>query len=202
MKSSMTETRVYAATTGRCLAGEADGANPEERERVEHDLASGVRLVVDEVAGEVRGFVPVDRGSYEAFCATTMFAEGVPVRIEQYVARVEAVFDTRERWEIRYDTPEGAILRKFAATNEQTAETYDAFKNDLERSGGPERIGVPGYKSAVETICDYHDPPRAAGDKEGQTSLISVSSTVDHITSDLLVHVSQEYDAPHTIAVD
>lgn len=109
----MSSSRVYAAASGRCLIRGPDGIDETERDLVQRDFHAGVRLAVDPDRGEIRGVVPARRRSEELFYAVVRPDADEPLAVATFHAAVAEVFDRRDRWAIRTDTPEGEPFRRF-----------------------------------------------------------------------------------------
>jgi len=189
------ELRVYAGTTGDPIAGDRQGDYAAERARVEADFIAGVRLAVDEPRGEIRGFVPADRGSQEAFVAAMSVPEGEPLETRAFVRGVRDLFEGVEGWRVRTDTPEG---RLFDALGSAPAENPDPRVPVAPiREGQQVRAGAPDLTTAASEL-------RAVRSSLGDTAtlrnyIISLSDNTEHTDAGLLVHVSGDFEGVRTL---
>lgn len=129
----MSSSRVYAAASGQCLLRGADGLDETERDLVQREFHAGVRLAIDPVRGEVRGVVPSRRRSEELFYAVVRPDADEPLSVEAFHAAVAEVFQRRDRWTIRTDTPEGRPFRQVLG---------DGEKQSTESENGTETVGT------------------------------------------------------------
>lgn len=188
----MSELRMYAGTTGNCIAGDRWDYSEREQHRVESDFRAGVRLVIDEERGEIRGFVPAYRGTEEAFYAV-LSVENEDVDTAAFVEAVRGLFERVDNWSIRTDTPEGQLLETLAASvevDEESRVSIDAFS-----SGRQVRVGVPDLETAGRQLRTIRS--RLTDDVHRQYALSHVRSP-DHLSPDLLFHVSSSYDRTTT----
>lgn len=192
----MSEWRVYAATTGRCLAGKRDEEYGSEQERVRQDFASGARLVVNERRREIRGFVPVDRDSSEVFFVAVSFVESEEMTIKKYCSTVNKIIEKNDRWRVREGPPEGKLPEYLieSVENPGDIELADGIDQSL-------RVGVPGYRAAAGHIVRFHsNSDDLVPTATSNVSVISLTRTHSHIDNDSLIHVSGEYDSPTVLA--
>lgn len=195
----MIESRAYAATTGRCVAGDRDTDYKTEQKRVKRDFAAGVRFVVDTLNGEIRGFVPIDRGSREAFFFTTVFGDDEVVTLSAYLESVEDILEERRRWKVPTDTPEKHLL---ASVRDVTRGKIHSVTIGLEdqlsaREQEALRVGVPGYEAGIAHLSRHHPTPDPGDEPEtNHVSVVGLSRTVNHVNYDVLYHVSRDYNSP------
>lgn len=188
----MTEFRVYEATTGNCIAGDRWGRRDEERSRVEADFAAGTRLVIDERQSEIRGFIPATRSSPEAFYA--VFAgEESPLETTAFAKSVSDLFGRIDHWSIRTDTAEGQLLSSLRTPATDEASHLSATRLVADE---PIRIGVPTLESAGAEVQRLRSQ---LTDDRPRQYIITLSRPVTHITPDLTVHVSTQYDTVLTL---
>jgi hypothetical protein len=179
------------------VAGDRDADYSGEQQRIKQDFASGVRFVVDPTNREIRGFVPVDRGSQEAFFFTAVFDDGEAMVLSDYLGAVEDILTQQDRWEIRTDTPEKELLSSIRDATHAPIDIPTIDIEDMVKERKRIRIGVPGYKSAIAYLSRYQTwrNERTELDRN-RVSVISLSQTVHHMEYDLLYHVSRKYDSP------
>jgi len=193
----MTDLRIYAGTSGDCIAGDRYTDYTDEKRRVQADFLSGIRFTLDERHREIRGFVPADRGSSEAFYAALSVPDGESIDPATFAERVRELFDRVEGWSIRTETPEGQL---FDALEADTS-VRTAFEAPVKKLGGGSQIhvGVPDLKTAgkqLQALWTERD--------SGLTDylfVISISQDLDHLKADLILHASVEYDAVETLDV-
>lgn len=189
------ELRVYAATTGDAIAGDRHGDYAAERARVEADFIAGVRLAVDEPRGEIRGFVPADRGSQEAFVAAMSVPEDEPLETSAFVRAVRDLFEGVEGWRIRTATPEG---RLFDALGSAPADGRDPRVPVAPiRDGQQVRAGAPDLTTAARELRAVRSSLADTG--APRTFIISLSDSVERTDAGLLVHVASDYDGVRTL---
>ena len=182
----MSEFRIYAATTGDCIAGDRWEYPDEERARIKSDFSSGVRLVVDEHRGEIRGFVPAYREADEAFYAVLSTDDDRP-ETDAFADAVWELFERTEGWSIRTDTSEGRLLQ----TLTRDTDSDEALQIPVESlTGGTVRVGTPDVEVAGRQLRSV----RAALSDDGPRQYaISLSRSASHLSPDLFVHVHGSY---------
>lgn len=183
------ELRVYAATTGDAIAGDRHGDYEGEQRRVEADFTAGVRLVIDEPRGEIRGFVPADRGSQEAFVAVMSVPGEEPLSPSIYAEAVTELFDEIDGWKIRTETPEGRLLGGLRAAPANSADprlpVAPVAEGERIHAGVPDFATAAGELHAVRSSLHDTSSPRVY--------VVSLSLPVEHVETDLVVHVSGDH---------
>lgn len=183
----MVEWRVYAATTGRCLAGERNVDYKNEQHRIEQDFASGIRFVVDNVRNEIRGFVPVDRGSREAFFFITVFSESEPVSISQHLSIMAECFEQRDRWQIRTNTPEGRLVEWLQDATNGKLEVERSYPVDDNTY-----VKIPDYRTAAFQLVEFCSQSLSTESVDDRIAAISLSKSINHMDYDILFHVASD----------
>ncbi len=183
------ELRVYAATTGDAIAGDRYGDYEGEQRRVEADFTAGVRLVVDESRGEIRGFVPADRGSQEAFVAVMSVPGEGSLSPSTYAEAVTDLFDGIGGWTVRTETPEGRLLETLRSA--PAGGTEPRLPVAPVEAGEQVQAGAPDFVTAASELraarASLHDTPGH------RVYVVSLSLPVEHVAADLAVHVSGDY---------
>lgn len=163
----MTETnlRIYSATTGECLIRDSSSVDEAERERVHWDFVNGVRLTIDPPNGVVRGFVPAARTAPEAFYAVVSMNQSdignAECPIQTFATTVASVFDSREHWSLRVDTPEGRVLT--TAVSPATGQERGLSSEELDRvlaaytQSEQSILTTPDLPTAVDAVKTAHD---------------------------------------------
>lgn len=184
------ELRVYAGTTGDPIAGDRQGDYSAQQARVEADFIAGVRLAVDEPRGEIRGFVPADRGSQEAFVAAMSVPDGEPLDTSAFVRAVRDLFEGVDGWRIRTGTPEGCL---FEALGSEPADSREPRLPVAPVRGGEQvRAAAPNLTTAADELGAVRASLADTGIP--RKYIISLSRTVEHTDVDLFVHVSGDYE--------
>lgn len=182
----MSEFRIYAATTGDCIAGDRWEYPDEERARIKSDFSSGVRLVVDEHRGEIRGFVPAYREVDEAFYAV-LSTKDEPPDTDAFADAVWNLFEQTEGWSIRTGTSEGRLLTTLARdtdNDEAPLISIESLTEETVRVGTPD-VEVAGRQLRAVRTTLSDDRPRQY--------VISLSRSASHLSADLFVHVNKSY---------
>lgn len=192
----MADLRIYAGTSGDCIAGDRHADYADEKRRVQADFISGVRLALDERRREIRGFVPAHRGSGEAFYAVMSAPEGT-LDTGSFVGRIRDLFDRVEGWSIRSGTPEGELLASLGS--DPPARTALGVPVAKLRDGHRAHVGVPEFGVATRELA----ATRAILDTDTIRRLyvISITRILDHLDEDLLLHASRDYEGVELLDV-
>lgn len=185
----MSELRIYVGPSGDCIAGDRWGRPDDEQQRIQKDFAAGVRLVISESLGEIRGFVPAYRSSAEAFYAVLTTEKTETLNTAQFVREVQDLFDETDDWYVRADTPEGKLLETL---NSSTVTTMSPrIPTDEVATGQSVRIGIRDIETAGEQLRAVRS---RLSEQPPKLYVLSLSSGVDHVSPDLFFHVSNRYD--------
>lgn len=177
--------RLYAAATGRCVAGNRRANYETQQRRVETDFAAGVRFALDRANDEARAFVPAYRRTSEAFVAAGPLESDDPLRT--FIDEIKRYFDNQDGWELRSDSPEAALLEGLSGTEidglPETAveQIHDANEQSV--------VQTPSYARAAAVV-------RQLGPSGGDSHTIVVSNddTVSHVEWDVLLELSPDID--------
>lgn len=183
----MSEIRIYAATTGNCIAGDRREYSDAEQNRVESDFRTGVRFVIDERRTEIRGFVPAYRGTQEAFYAV-FSSNDSPVTAVEFVEAVRNFFQQVDNWSVRYDTADGRLLEVLSkpCAKEQSKLPIDRLsKKHQVRVSAPDLETAGSQLQTVRSVRTVETPLQY---------VLSRSKSHPHLSPDLLFHVSNSYE--------
>lgn len=184
----MTSIRIYAATTGYCIAGDRQSIQPEEQKRVESDFTSGTRFVLDKELNEIRCFVPAHRQSQEPFYAVQSGPSRESVTINLFINSLSEFFDQRDQWSIRFDSAWGSILKTDFYSSESQISRYTPIINSIQNS--KKCVGVPDYKTAMKELYSLVTNDLA---EDGSVFVIGNSTSIEHVPYSILYHVSNDY---------
>lgn len=176
----MSTIRVYAATTGECVAGHRRGEFDLQRERVGRDFTSGARFVLDEQLGEIRCFHPVAPGSEQAFYLAYDAEDEVSPMVMVETAR--ELFADHDAWGIQPQVSTGPLLEAFTNGPGNASDITLPADSSV-------RFGVPEYEQAAALI----EVARSRTDRPG-VYVVAVSPDVEHLEYDLAVHVAEGYE--------
>lgn len=175
--------RVYAATTGDCVAGDQRGAFDAQRRRIEQDFSTGVRFVIDETIGEIRCFHPVALNSKQAFYIVhESEPEPNPLHL---IDDVKSLFEGHDDWGIQSELSTGPLLEALSSNDTPQPSDSITLQN---QNGDTIQFGAPDYEHAGKLV-------RATRQRSQSPAIYVVGTTlqIQHIEPNLVAHVSDAY---------